>query len=121
MSQTPTEHPQPSHAKKTRNYGKVTRHQIIKQMAAVGGVSQDKARAMLDVLEQAVVDAVKTDGHTGFSVLDLVKVQTVQMPERPGYSRSSPFTGAQMKIPPRPAYTKVRVRPLKRLKDAAEA
>ena len=92
---------------------------LIAVMACAADVPKQKAKVMLRALQEHMIESVGPAGSGGFTIPGLLKVEAVKMPGRRSITRTSPFNGKPMVIPERPPYVKLRVRPLKRLKDAA--
>ena len=74
---------------------------------------------MLAARENAVASAVHNKGGGRFTLPGLVKITTVNVPAKPKRKGINPFTKEEQWFAAKPATTKLKVRPLKKLKDAA--
>ncbi|CAM2153226.1 DNA-binding protein [Pararobbsia alpina] len=76
-------------------------------------------KAVLAHLEATVLGAVHKKGAGEFTLPGLLKVTVQQVPAKKKRFGKDPFTGQERWFPAKPASVKVKVRPLKKLKDAA--
>jgi hypothetical protein len=76
-------------------------------------------RAVLAALEGAVAGSVHKKGAGSFTLPGLLKISAVQVPAKPKRKGVNPFTKEEQWFAAKPASTKIKVRPLKKLKDAA--
>ncbi len=83
-------------------------------------VAKKDVVAVLGGLEQAMTASVAKKGGAGAFVLPgLLKVLAVSVPAQPKRKGINPFTKEETVFAAKPASTKIKVRPLKKLKDAA--
>ena len=77
-------------------------------------------RAVLASLEGAVAGSICKKGAGSFTLPGLLKISAVNVPAKPKRKGINPFTKEEQWFAAKPASTKVKVRPLKKLKDAAQ-
>ncbi|HEV7122528.1 MAG TPA: HU family DNA-binding protein, partial [Rhodanobacter sp.] len=70
-------------------------------------------------LESTVIASVHKKGVGQFTLPGLFKINAVKVPAKPKRKGKNPFTGLEQVFAAKPATVKVKVRPLKKLKDAA--
>ena len=70
-------------------------------------------------LDGAMAGSVHKNGSGTFMLPGLLKVTAVKVPAKPKRKGINPFTKIEQWFAAKPATVKVKVRPLKRLKDAA--
>lgn len=76
-------------------------------------------RAVLTALEGAVVGSVHKNGARTFTLPGLLKVTVATIPAKPKRKGINPFTKREQWFAAKPASVRVKIRPLKKLKDAA--
>ncbi|CAG9183718.1 HU family DNA-binding protein [Cupriavidus pinatubonensis] len=76
-------------------------------------------QTVLAHLENTIVSAIHKKGAGEFTLPGLFKVQAIQVPATKKRFGKNPFTGQDQWFAAKPASVKVKVRPLKKLKDAA--
>jgi len=82
-------------------------------------VAAKDVRAVLGALEHAIAGSVHKNGFGSFVLPGLLKISAVKVPAKPKRKGINPFTKVEQWFAAKPATTKLKVRPLKRLKDAA--
>jgi len=93
---------------------------LIAHLAEQASVETKHVKAVLAALEQTVLGAVHKKGAGNFTLPGLFKINAVKVPAKPKRKGKNPFTGEeQVFAAAKPASVKVKVRPLKKLKDAA--
>ncbi|HST27997.1 MAG TPA: HU family DNA-binding protein [Rudaea sp.] len=92
---------------------------LVAHIANSSGVSARDVRAVLDALDGAMAGSVHKNGSGTFMLPGLLKVTAVKVPAKPKRQGINPFTKLEQWFAAKPATVKVKVRPLKRLKDAA--
>jgi nucleoid DNA-binding protein len=97
-------------------FGKST---LIAHLAEQASVEAKQVKAVLAALEHAVLGAVHKKGIGNFTLPGLFKINAVKVPAKPKRKGKNPFTGEEQVFAAKPATVKVKVRPLKKLKDAA--
>ena len=92
---------------------------LVAHLAAQASVEAKHVKAVLAALEQTVLGAVHKKGVGTFTLPGLFKINAVKVPAKPKRKGKNPFTGEEQMFAAKPASVKVKVRPLKKLKDAA--
>lgn len=92
---------------------------LIAHLAEQASVEVKQVKAILAALEHAVLGAVHKNGAGNFTLPGLFKINAVKVPAKPKRKGKNPFTGEEQVFAAKPATVKVKVRPLKKLKDAA--
>jgi nucleoid DNA-binding protein len=92
---------------------------LIAHLAEQASVEAKHVKAVLAALEHTVLGAVHKKGAGNFTLPGLFKINAVNVPAKPKRKGKNPFTGEEQVFAAKPATVKVKVRPLKKLKDAA--
>ena len=92
---------------------------LVAHLADASGVAARDVRSVLAALEGAVAGSVSKKGAGSFTLPGLLKITAVAVPAKPKRMGINPFTKAEQWFAAKPASVKVKVRPLKKLKDAA--
>jgi nucleoid DNA-binding protein len=92
---------------------------LVAFIADSSGVAAKDVKAVLAGLEAAAIASVSKKGAGEFVLPGLLKVTSVKVPAKPKRKGINPFTKEEQWFAAKPASTKVKVRPLKKLKDAA--
>ncbi len=92
---------------------------LVAHLAEASGVIAKDVRAILAALEGAVTGSIHKKGSGSFTLPGLLKITVVSLPAQPKRKGINPFTKEEQMFAAKPARTKVKVRPLKKLKDAA--
>ncbi len=92
---------------------------LVSFIAERSGVAAKDVKAVLAGLEDAVTASVSKKGAGEFVLPGLLKVTSVKVPAKPKRKGINPFTKEEQWFAAKPASTKLKVRPLKKLKDAA--
>lgn len=92
---------------------------LIAHLAEQANVEAKHVKAVLAALEHTVLGAVHKKGAGNFTLPGLFKINAVKVPAKPKRKGKNPFTGEEQVFAAKPATVKVKVRPLKKLKDAA--
>jgi nucleoid DNA-binding protein len=93
---------------------------LVSHISEQTGVASRDVRAVLASLEGAVHGSVSKKGAGTFTLPGLLKITAVNVPAKPKRKGINPFTKEEQWFAAKPASTKVKVRPLKKLKDAAQ-
>jgi len=101
---------------------KYTKTQILNELAENTELSKKQVAAVLDELGVLIERHLKKRSVGEFTLPGMLKIKTVKRPARPARKNvPNPFKpGELMDIPKKPATTRVKVLPLKKLKDFAE-
>ncbi len=92
---------------------------LVNHIVAESGVAAKDVRAVLVALEGAVAGSVHKNGVGIFVLPGLLKISATKVPAKPKRKGINPFTKEEQWFAAKPATTKLKVRPLKRLRDAA--
>lgn len=91
---------------------------LVARIAEGSGVEPKSVKAVLAALEEATLSSVSKKGAGEFTLPGLMKVIAQKVPAKPKRFGKNPFTGQDQWFAAKPASVKVKVRPLKKLKDA---
>ncbi len=92
---------------------------LVAHIAETTALAAKDVRAVLAALEGAVHGSVSKKGAGSFTLPGLLKISAVSVPAKPKRKGINPFTKEEQWFAAKPASVKVKVRPLKKLKDAA--
>lgn len=98
---------------------KMTKSQILNEIAGNADLSRKQVAAVFEELELLMERSIKKGSAGEFTVPGLMKVTTVKKPARKARKGINPFTGEETMFKAKPASTAVKVRPLKKLKEFA--
>ncbi|CAG4884146.1 DNA-binding protein [Georgfuchsia toluolica] len=97
----------------------LTKAGLVTQLAQVSGVEAKAVKAVLAALEVTALGSVSKKGLGAFVLPGLLKVTAQNVPAKAKRFGKDPFTGVERWFPAKPASVRVKVRALKKLKDAA--
>lgn len=92
---------------------------LVAHIADSTGVAAKDVRAVMGALEGAVHASISKKGAGTFTLPGLLKITSVSVPAKAKRKGINPFTKEEQWFAAKPASVKVKVRPLKKLKDAA--
>jgi len=92
---------------------------LVAHLSESAGVTPKDVRAVLASLESAVAGSISKKGAGSFTLPGLLKITSVSVPAKAKRKGINPFTKEEQWFAAKPASVKVKVRPLKKLKDAA--
>ncbi|WP_042875649.1 HU family DNA-binding protein [Cupriavidus necator] len=92
---------------------------LLAHLVAETQLEAKTVKTVLAQLENTIVSALHKKGAGEFTLPGLLKVTAVQVPATKKRFGKNPFTGQDQWFAAKPASVKVKVRPLKKLKDAA--
>ncbi|MDR0184174.1 MULTISPECIES: HU family DNA-binding protein [Lysobacter] len=92
---------------------------LVAHLSETTGVVAKDVRNVLAALEGAVHASISKKGAGAFTLPGLLKITAVNVPAKPKRKGINPFTKEEQWFAAKPATVKVKVRPLKKLKDAA--
>ncbi|MDQ7998114.1 MAG: HU family DNA-binding protein [Luteibacter sp.] len=92
---------------------------LVSHIVEQSGVDSKSVKAVLASLEGAINASVHKKGAGTFTLPGLLKITSVAVAAKPKRKGKDPFTGEERWFAAKPASVKVKVRPLKKLKDAA--
>ena len=91
---------------------------LVDYITTASGVAAKDVRSVLGALEHAIAGSVHKNGAGSFVLPGLLKISAVKVPAKPKRKGINPFTKVEQWFAAKPATTRLKVRPLKRLKDA---
>jgi nucleoid DNA-binding protein len=95
--------------------GAPTKSDILNQISKDTKLSRKQASAVLDSLSGCIKKSLRSNGL--FTVPGLMKLKVVKKPATKEREGTNPFTGEKMVFKAKPASKKVRILPLKALKN----
>ena len=95
----------------------MTKTGILNEIAESTDLSRKQVDAVLTELENLIERHIKKRAVGEFTLPGLLKVKSVKRPATKKRMGRNPATGEEIVIPAKPATTRVRVTPLKRLKE----
>lgn len=100
----------------------MTKTQLMTTIAERTELSKKDVAAVFDALSEVVEAHITKRGAGAFTLPGLMKVVTQRVPARKAKKNvPNPFRpGETMDVAARPAFTKVKIRPLKKLKDMVD-
>ncbi|WP_066096765.1 HU family DNA-binding protein [Xanthomonas massiliensis] len=97
----------------------LTKSGLVAHIVETTEVAAKDVRAVLAALESTIHASVHKKGAGAFTLPGLLKITSVHVPAKPKRKGINPFTKQEQVFAAKPATTKLKVRPLKKLKDAA--
>jgi nucleoid DNA-binding protein len=95
-----------------------TKTEILQSVANATDLTKKQVAAVLDALTEEIRKSLSSRGAGAFTVPGLLKIEKKKVPARPAQKNvKNPFTGELQDRPAKPAYSKVKVRALRSLKD----
>ena len=94
---------------------------LVQFVAEQTGLAAKDVRAVMSALDTAAVASLSKKGAGQFTLPGLLKIQAIKVPAKPKRTGINPFTKQEQVFAAKPATVKVKVRALKKLKDAAIA
>lgn len=88
-------------------------------LAEVAGVEPKVAKAVLAALEATIVASMSKKGLGEFTLPGLLKITAQAIPAKKKRRGIDPFTKVEREFAAKPATVRVKVRPLKKIKDAS--
>jgi nucleoid DNA-binding protein len=99
----------------------LTKSQLVAHLADAAKVAAKDVRALLGALEDTIRVSISKKGPRTFMLPGLLKITVTSVAAKPARKGVNPFTGEPTTFKAKPATVKVKVRPMKKLKDAARA
>jgi nucleoid DNA-binding protein len=109
-------------AKKATSVKKpLNKSQILEEISQSTGLARKQVSAVLDELGTIIGKHIRKGGVGQFTLPGLLKVKAVKKPAQPARKNvPNPFKpGETMNVPAKPASVRVRILPLKKLKEMA--
>ncbi len=98
---------------------KMTKTQMLQEIADAAGVTRAQAGKVIDNLGNLMERHLGKRGLGEFTMPGLFKIITIKKPAQRARKGINPFTGEETTFKAKPARTMVKVRPLKKLKEMA--
>lgn len=96
-----------------------TKSSLFVHLSEVAAVEPKAVKAVMSALEATMLASVNKKGLGSFTLPGLLKVNAVQVPAKKKRVGIDPFTKQERTFAAKPATVKLKVRSLKKLKDAA--
>jgi len=108
-------------AKKASVKDPMSKTQVLAEIAEGTGLSKRQVQSVIEELSGIIERHIKKGAAGQFTLPGLLKIKTVKRPARKAQKGvPNPFRpGELMDVPAKPATTRVKVTPLKKLKDMA--
>jgi len=95
-----------------------TKTEIMTAISETTGLPKKDVAAVFEALSGEIQKALSSRGAGMFSIPGLLKIEKKKVPARPAQKNwLNPFTKEIQERPAKPASVKIKVRPLKNLKD----
>lgn len=107
----------PAAKKVTAIREKMRKAAIISHVASETGLTHNQVGSVMDELGVLIHRHIKKRSVGEFTLPGLLKIRTVKQPATKSRMGRNPRTGEQIRIKAKPAYTRIRVKPLKSLRD----
>jgi nucleoid DNA-binding protein len=101
--------------------GVLSKSALIQHLAGTTGAAVKDVRAVIAALEETMRVSISKKGPRTFVLPGVLKITAVAVPAKKARKGINPFTGEETIFKAKPATVKVKVRPMKKLKDAATA
>jgi nucleoid DNA-binding protein len=92
---------------------------LVNHLAGTSGAAAKDVRAVIAALEDTIRASISKKGPRTFVLPGILKITAVAVPAKKARKGVNPFTGEETIFKAKPATVKVKVRPMKKLKDAA--
>jgi len=92
---------------------------LIQHLSGTTGAAAKDVRAVIAALEETIRVSISKKGPRTFMLPGILKITAVAVPAKKARKGINPFTGEPTIFKAKPATVKVKVRPMKKLKDAA--
>jgi len=99
----------------------LTKSALVAHLADAAKVAAKDVRALLAALEETIHASISKKGPRTFVLPGLLKITVTNVPAKKARKGINPFTGEPATFKAKPATVRVKVRPMKKLKDAASA
>lgn len=95
----------------------MTKAQLLSAISEETGLARKQVTDVMDSLNRQIQRHIKSRGPGVFTFPGLLKIKTMRKPARKARKGINPFTGEETTFAAKPAYTVVKIQPLKGLKD----
>jgi len=97
----------------------LTKAGLVSHIADSTGVASKDVRSVLASLDDTIAGSISKRGAGSFTLPGMLKITSTKVAAKPRRKGINPFTKEEQWFAAKPASVKVKVRPLKKLKDAA--
>ena len=97
-----------------------TKSEILTKIAESTELSRKQVASVFDALAAQIGVAVGKKGPGVFAVPGLLKIKVIHKPATKAHPGINPFTKEEIMVKAKPAHKKIKVFPLKALKDMAK-
>lgn len=97
---------------------KMNKTQLIQHLADQTDLDKKDVKRVMEALEETMIASVRKKGLGEFMFPGLFKIVTKRIPKSKGGEKKMSF-GREIITKPKPATTRVKIRPMKKVKDAA--
>jgi len=98
----------------------MSKTQILTQIAEATELSRKQVQSVMDELNTLIEAHIKKKGVGEFTVPGLMKIMVVNKPATKARKGINPFTKEEVTFKAKPASRKIKIRPLKKLKDMTD-
>jgi nucleoid DNA-binding protein len=98
---------------------KMTKGQIVTSLAESTGLTKKQVSSVLDDYDSLIMRSIKKRAVREFTVPGIMKITTADIPAKKARKGINPFTGLEQMFKAKPASVRVKIRPLKKLKEVA--
>lgn len=109
--------PQKAAKKATAIRQKMHKAAIVSHLAGETGLTHNQVGSVMEELAVLMHRHIKKRSVGEFTLPGLLKIRCVKQPATKRRIGRNPRTGEQIEIGPKPAHTRLRIKPLKRLRD----
>jgi histone family protein DNA-binding protein len=96
-----------------------TKAGLAQHLAEQTGVETKAVKAVMAALELTILASVHKKGAREFTLPGLLKIGVIDVPAKKKRRGIDPFTGQEREFAAKPATVRIKVRALKKIKDAA--
>lgn len=100
---------------------KMTKSQILASIAESTGLTKKQVGSVMEEMDSLIERSIRKRGIGEFTIPGMMKILTVKKPAKKARKGINPFTGEEAMFKAKPASIAVKVRPLKKLKEAASS
>lgn len=97
----------------------LSKTELNRHLSEATGVDPKAVKAVIAALESTILMSLHKAGLGQFTLPGLFKATVIKVAAKKKRFGKDPFSGQERWFPAKPATTKVKVRPMKKLKDAA--
>ncbi|MES2213040.1 MAG: HU family DNA-binding protein [Pseudomonadota bacterium] len=98
-----------------------TKSQFVSTIAEQTGLARKDVSSVLGVISEIIAAHIKKRGPASFAWPGIMKMKVINKPATKARQGTNPFTGETMMFKAKPASRKVKILPLKQLKEMASS